>query len=249
MLSIATAVGPACSEDRAPPVAVDEPQTDGGDPSRTRLPTGVALLRLSELDAAQAQGTCVAFAARLAEAVGGDAEWVRLACTAIARTVLGGAATADASLDAGTCDELVADCVRSDVVAPVPALDCGEHGLTQAIRACSLTVMSLARCIDAEAARWQAQLSSLSCEAPGREASDPAARDPASLPACELFASDCPELLQRSARVERPPPDAGVAGCSDDCRYASDGECDDGGEGAGTDFCALGTDCSDCGPR
>ena len=37
--------------------------------------------------------------------------------------------------------------------------------------------------------------------------------------------------------------------CSDTCAYAFDGECDDGGLGAGTTLCALGSDCSDCGPR
>ena len=37
--------------------------------------------------------------------------------------------------------------------------------------------------------------------------------------------------------------------CSNSCRYAFDGECDDGGSGAAYDVCALGTDCGDCGTR
>jgi len=37
--------------------------------------------------------------------------------------------------------------------------------------------------------------------------------------------------------------------CSDGCRFAADGECDDGRSGATTGLCALGTDCSDCGPN
>jgi hypothetical protein len=37
--------------------------------------------------------------------------------------------------------------------------------------------------------------------------------------------------------------------CSDDCEFASDGTCDDGGTGSVTDVCDLGTDCSDCGER
>lgn len=37
--------------------------------------------------------------------------------------------------------------------------------------------------------------------------------------------------------------------CSDTCRFARDGECDDGGPGADFAECALGTDCADCGPR
>lgn len=37
--------------------------------------------------------------------------------------------------------------------------------------------------------------------------------------------------------------------CTDTCRFAYDGECDDGGEGAITGLCGLGTDCGDCGAR
>ncbi|NOS99454.1 MAG: hypothetical protein HOP29_02380 [Phycisphaerales bacterium] len=40
-----------------------------------------------------------------------------------------------------------------------------------------------------------------------------------------------------------------VALCSDACRTASDGECDDGGPGSDYSICDLGTDCLDCGPR
>jgi hypothetical protein len=35
--------------------------------------------------------------------------------------------------------------------------------------------------------------------------------------------------------------------CTDSCRFARDGECDDGRPGAATGLCELGTDCSDCG--
>ena len=37
--------------------------------------------------------------------------------------------------------------------------------------------------------------------------------------------------------------------CTNTCEYAHDGECDDGGANSLYDLCALGTDCSDCGPR
>ena len=37
--------------------------------------------------------------------------------------------------------------------------------------------------------------------------------------------------------------------CTDTCRYAGDGACDDGGPGASYSLCELGTDCGDCGPR
>ena len=44
-----------------------------------------------------------------------------------------------------------------------------------------------------------------------------------------------------------PPPPG--APCSNTCYYASDGDCDDGGEGAEYTICAVSTDCYDCGPR
>lgn len=37
--------------------------------------------------------------------------------------------------------------------------------------------------------------------------------------------------------------------CLDSCRWASDGDCDDGGPGAESSACSWGTDCTDCGPR
>jgi hypothetical protein len=46
-----------------------------------------------------------------------------------------------------------------------------------------------------------------------------------------------------------PDSDPGGSGCSEDCLFADDGECDDGGPDSFTDVCLLGTDCSDCGAR
>ena len=37
--------------------------------------------------------------------------------------------------------------------------------------------------------------------------------------------------------------------CSDSCAYQLTGICDDGGAGTEFSYCALGTDCTDCGPR
>lgn len=58
----------------------------------------------------------------------------------------------------------------------------------------------------------------------------------------------------RAGRLESAPNDAlGAhrlrAACSDDCRFARDGECDDGGSGADYRLCPCGADCSDCGKR
>jgi hypothetical protein len=42
---------------------------------------------------------------------------------------------------------------------------------------------------------------------------------------------------------------AGCEQCSDDCLFAGDAECDDGGSGSVTNLCGFGTDCTDCGVR
>ena len=37
--------------------------------------------------------------------------------------------------------------------------------------------------------------------------------------------------------------------CNNDCEYAYDGECDDGGTGSDYAYCEFGSDCADCGRR
>ena len=44
-------------------------------------------------------------------------------------------------------------------------------------------------------------------------------------------------------------PMAGADVCTNACRYASDGNCDDGGPRAEHSLCSTGNDCADCGPR
>ena len=54
-------------------------------------------------------------------------------------------------------------------------------------------------------------------------------------------------LAQQS--TEPAPPAQPEELCSNTCRSAGDGECDDGGVGAQYRVCGFGTDCGDCGPR
>ena len=49
------------------------------------------------------------------------------------------------------------------------------------------------------------------------------------------------------ASAPSPPPAS--ACCVEDCRYSSDGDCDDGGPGNDYSSCPLGADCIDCGSR
>ena len=44
-----------------------------------------------------------------------------------------------------------------------------------------------------------------------------------------------------------PAPAAPAGSCDNSCRFAHNGECDDGREGSDTDVCSPGTDCDDCG--
>jgi hypothetical protein len=46
-----------------------------------------------------------------------------------------------------------------------------------------------------------------------------------------------------------PPTEEEYPGCTNTCRDAYDGVCDDGGEGSQFSICPYGTDCDDCGPR
>lgn len=50
-------------------------------------------------------------------------------------------------------------------------------------------------------------------------------------------------------RPPMPPRLPYAEGCNDDCNYAVDDECDDGGDGSEFTVCSLGSDCVDCGAR
>ncbi|HJL09066.1 MAG TPA: hypothetical protein RMH85_11225, partial [Polyangiaceae bacterium LLY-WYZ-15_(1-7)] len=56
--------------------------------------------------------------------------------------------------------------------------------------------------------------------------------------------SDCGDCGPVGVAYRRP----GQGGqCTNTCRYANDGECDDGRPGSHTSLCAYGSDCNDCG--
>jgi len=50
-----------------------------------------------------------------------------------------------------------------------------------------------------------------------------------------------------SASPNVSPPSDGI--CINNCHYSYDNDCDDGGANSDYDFCELGSDCHDCGPR
>jgi hypothetical protein len=67
------------------------------------------------------------------------------------------------------------------------------------------------------------------------------------------FGTDCNDCGARDGTTPppggEPEPDPAGTSCSNECPFAGDGACDDGGPGADFDLCALGTDCDDCGQR
>lgn len=64
------------------------------------------------------------------------------------------------------------------------------------------------------------------------------------------FGTDCGDCGPRvPGDFGDPGPGPDPLMCDDSCPYAFDGECDDGGPGSLYDYCDLGTDCGDCGPR
>jgi len=72
-----------------------------------------------------------------------------------------------------------------------------------------------------------------------------------------LLASACQGDRRRGSSGSRggdpsgstPRPGGGAPICSDTCETQNDGVCDDGATGSDNDWCANGTDCTDCGTR
>ena len=63
------------------------------------------------------------------------------------------------------------------------------------------------------------------------------------------YGSDCIDCGPRAQRPPTAPPPPLTPLCTETCNWASDADCDDGGPGSEFPLCALGSDCTDCGPR
>ena len=64
-----------------------------------------------------------------------------------------------------------------------------------------------------------------------------------------LYGTDCSDCGPRSPLPPPPPYAPMIRLCTDECVYASNGDCSDGGPGAEFTSCEYGTDCTDCGFR
>eukprot|EP00966_Prymnesium_polylepis_P239832 5545935-Prymnesium_polylepis.1 len=58
-----------------------------------------------------------------------------------------------------------------------------------------------------------------------------------------------PPSMPPSPPMSPPPPPTTPQVCNNQCRYSSDGNCDDGGSGSEYSACDFATDCVDCGGR
>ena len=63
------------------------------------------------------------------------------------------------------------------------------------------------------------------------------------------YGTDCEDCGPRDESLAPAPPEPGTEICTDECPYANDGDCDDGGPDSDYAVCRFGSDCGDCGVR
>lgn len=123
--------------------------------------------------------------------------------------------------------------------------ECDDSGPTSEGSACKLG----SDCTDC-GVRNEAQLGALLCSNHCRTASDGQCDDGGAgsqYKTC-TFGDDCADCGHR-ATGKQCDTDNMVSVCGNDCIFASDGHCDDGGAGHQYSSCSLGSDCVDCGSR
>lgn len=231
-----------------------------GNPS-TGLPSGKAL---SSLTATEAQSTCETLQASFDESFA-DEDLARYSCTLLA-VVFSLTQGADGMLtvDQAACEQMVTTCVADAAANPGTTTEestCTPAALMTAFAGCTATAGELESCFGASLVTFNDQLSMLSCDAPV-SVMGPGMMMVAQPAECVAFEMECPGVLDTlndqagvgvATDVGGDPGDGepvGPGGCSDNCPgNIADDFCDDGGDQSETNFCAFGTDCTDCGPR
>ena len=125
--------------------------------------------------------------------------------------------------------------------------ECDPAALMAASSDCEVTIRAYVACLSDTLDLAATFFDAITCETladPSVVAEALAMPSTSDIATCAAIEQACPELL--SSGSNGPP---AADGCDDTCSDAMDGFCDDGGPGAFFDLCALGTDCSDCGPR
>jgi len=196
---------------------------------------------LSSLTKADAKELCTNLSA-LTDTIANEEDVARLGCVLFASVFSGVGGT----FDALACEAQVQSCLINDS-GIVSTMRCDVDGLLEAVMGCELTVGQYRQCAIASAERLALWIDTFSCEYlanPG-VISMLAGLDmsSSSLSECAPVMAACPGLFDEGGG------EPAANGCDDTCGEANDDFCDDGGPGSLTDLCALGTDCTDCGPR
>jgi hypothetical protein len=246
-------LGLACGSDekRVAVVPPDGGAAGGGGPyvggpsvsgsSKPKVVTDIPVdTLLSDLSGSDAVKLCQAIV-KAADSGFDDMRSLRLNCYAFA---LWYASREDGSLDENLCDFEFDECLATGKSMRAPT--CDEDSITEQFMTCNAAVGDLKTCIEKNAAELRALLDDLSCNEASYEAVEELVNAP-SPSECYRVAAECPNLdLTRTSDMGLT---ASPTGCDNNCPYARDGLCDDGGSGSKLKLCGLGTDCEDCGPR
>jgi len=204
--------------------------------------------RIADLMPAEASELCEALDAELSAAVTDD-DAQRLSCTLLALfSSLRSDGAGGTLVDRLQCDEAFADCLSSSGSTTATS-DCDAASLASAAAGCPTTVGDFADCARGSAQQLARAVDTFNCAAFSNPAViDAALAGPMDIPECTSVQTECPALLggSPSGGPSGEPP---ASGCENTCTFRDDAECDDGGPGMVTNFCVLGTDCNDCGPR
>jgi hypothetical protein len=238
----------------------------GGTGGTVAVMTGLPPAKvLSEITAAEGQTLCNSLV-QSTQSVFANGQLERFTCTiGSLSTSIRQNASGMQELDRAACEQFVSSCIAEGETTTQN--NCAEADLSMAFTGCEATVSELQACLGATLAAMRALIQQVTCSA---QLSDLMMSSGLVEPlACETFDMKCPGGLSAIGDATEALPEidgsAGAggtsgrggaggtggsgAGCTETCRDSMDNFCDDGGEGSHTNICALGTDCSDCGPR
>ncbi|MDH5675550.1 MAG: hypothetical protein OEZ06_25735 [Myxococcales bacterium] len=232
----------------------------GGGSFNSGVPASTSLASLSSEQAVQ---TCEAFGEKAMRVINTDSQ-IDVECTSEALVVsISPDGSGNPVVDVQACEQAFAQCkanggpAGSDPMDSMAEFDCDPSNALDEFVDCDpdATVADLEDCLNAMLDSINTALSGFTCEA----FSDPAAlqnvenagpEDPSLLPECAAVEAKCPNFdIGGGSESTAVASGDGSESCNDSCGAAFDGVCDDGGAGSETSFCALGSDCNDCGPR
>jgi hypothetical protein len=205
---------------------------------------------ISELTPAEVMELCSTLDDELSAAVSED-DFERLSCTLFALLTSASSDSAGGTVvDRAQCDRAFNDCLSSGGGATTTTSSCDDGRLMSAAEGCPTTVGALADCAHASAQQLARAVDTFNCAAfSNPSVVEEAFTGPMDVAECRSIESECPALLDGDTSSGGPSGEPPASGCENTCPFRNDGECDDGGAGMITNFCILGTDCDDCGPR